>query len=43
MTLYSHPECKDQCQIARDTLNKRGIPFKEVSVDDQPKQTSSSG
>ena len=38
VTLYSHPECKDQCQIARDTLNKRGIPFKEVSVDDPPKQ-----
>jgi glutaredoxin len=38
VTLYSHPECRDQCQIARDTLNKRGIPFKEVSVDDQPKQ-----
>lgn len=38
VTLYSHPDCKDQCQIARDTLNKRGIPFKEVSVDDQPKQ-----
>jgi glutaredoxin len=38
VTLYSHPECKDQCQIARDTLNKRGIPFKEVAVDDQAKQ-----
>jgi glutaredoxin len=38
VTLYSHPDCKDACQIARDTLNKRGIPFKEVSVDDQPKQ-----
>jgi glutaredoxin len=38
VTLYSHPDCKDQCQIARDTLNKRGIPFKEVSVDSQPKQ-----
>jgi glutaredoxin len=38
VTLYSHPDCKDQCQIARDTLNKRGIPFREVSVDDQPKQ-----
>jgi glutaredoxin len=38
VTLYSHPDCKDQCQIARDTLNKRGIPFKEVVVDDQPKQ-----
>lgn len=38
VTLYSHPDCKDQCQVARDTLNKRGIPFKEVVVDDQPKQ-----
>ena len=38
VTLYSHPDCKDQCQIARDTLNKRGIPFKEVTVDDQPQQ-----
>jgi glutaredoxin len=38
VTLYSHPDCKDQCQIARDTLNKRGIPFREVSVDSQPKQ-----
>ena len=38
VTLYSHPDCKDQCQTARDTLNKRGIPFKEVSVEDQPKQ-----
>jgi glutaredoxin len=36
VTLYSHPDCKD-CQIARDTLNQRGIPFKEVVVDDQPK------
>ena len=38
VTLYSHPDCKEQCQIARDTLNKRGIPFREVVVDDQPKQ-----
>jgi glutaredoxin len=38
VTLYSHPDCKDQCQLARNTLNKRGIPFKEVSVEDQPKQ-----
>jgi glutaredoxin len=38
VTLYSHPDCKDQCQIARDTLNKRGIPFTEVSVEDQAKQ-----
>lgn len=38
VTLYSHPDCKEQCQIVRDTLNKRGIPFREVVVDDQPKQ-----
>jgi glutaredoxin len=38
VTLYSHHDCKEQCQIVRDTLNKRGIPFKEVVVDDQPKQ-----
>jgi glutaredoxin len=38
VTLYSHPDCKEQCQIPRDTLNKRGIPFREVSVEDQPKQ-----
>lgn len=38
VTLYSHPDCKLQCQMARDTLNKRGIPFTEVSVEDQPTQ-----
>jgi glutaredoxin len=38
VTLYSHTDCKEQCQIPRDTLNKRGIPFREVSVEDQPKQ-----
>jgi glutaredoxin len=38
VTLYSHPDCKDQCQIARDALNKRGVPFREIVVDDQPKQ-----
>ncbi len=38
VTLYSHPDCKAQCQVARDTLNKRGVPFTEVVVDDQPKQ-----
>lgn len=38
VTLYSHPDCKTACQLARDTLNKRGIPFTEISVEDQPKQ-----
>ena len=38
VTLYSHPYCADPCQIARDTLNKRGIPFREVVADDEAKQ-----
>jgi glutaredoxin len=36
VTLYTHPDCKDACQVARDVLNKRGIPFTEVvTVDPQ--------
>jgi glutaredoxin len=35
VTLYTHPVCKDPCQIARDVLNKRGIPFTEVSINDE--------
>jgi glutaredoxin len=34
VTLYTHPDCKDACQLARDVLNKRGIPFKEVQTVD---------
>lgn len=37
VTLYSHPDCKDACQMARDVLNKRGIPFSEVSATDDAK------
>jgi glutaredoxin len=37
VTLYSHPDCKDACQMARDVLNKRGIPFTEVSAIDEAK------
>ena len=37
VTLYSAPECQDLCQMARDVLNKRGIPFAEVSVTDEAK------
>jgi len=33
--LYTAPNCKEQCDIARDALNKRGVPFTEVSVRDQ--------
>lgn len=38
VTLYSHPDCKQQCQIARDTMNKRGVPFREVVVETQETQ-----
>ena len=34
VTLYTHPDCKDACQLARDLLNKRGIPFTEVQTFD---------
>ena len=32
VTLYTHTDCKEPCQMARDVLNKRGVPFKEVPV-----------
>lgn len=32
VTLYTHAECRDPCQTARDVLNKRGIPFREMAV-----------
>lgn len=38
VTLYSHPDCKQQCQIARDIMNKRGVPFREVVVETQETQ-----
>ena len=37
VTLYSHPDCKESCQIARDVLNQRGVPFTEVSTTDSQK------
>ena len=37
VTLYSHPECRETCQLARDVLNKRGVPFSEVSATDDAK------
>lgn len=37
VTLYSHPDCKELCQMARDVLNKRGIPFTEISATDEAK------
>ena len=32
VSLYTSPMCKDPCQRARDHLNKRGVPFKEIQV-----------
>ena len=37
VTLYSHPDCTQSCQIARDVLNQRGVPFTEVSATDPDK------
>lgn len=32
VTLYTAPDCSTHCKDARDLLNKRGVPFKEVMV-----------
>jgi glutaredoxin len=32
VTLYTSPSCKLGCQHARDALNRRAVPFKEVQV-----------
>ncbi|MBU1424632.1 MAG: glutaredoxin family protein [Gammaproteobacteria bacterium] len=32
VTLYTFPTCGSACQMARDLLNKRGIPFTEKSL-----------
>jgi glutaredoxin len=37
ITLYSAPECGPTCNDARALLNKRGIPFTEISVTDNEK------
>jgi glutaredoxin len=37
VTLYSHPDCRETCQVARDVLNQRGVPFAEVSTTDSRK------
>ena len=34
VTLYTTPTCKAGCDSARNALNRRGIPFREVSVVD---------
>jgi glutaredoxin len=32
VTLYTSPNCKEGCGLARGALNKRGVPFTEVQV-----------
>jgi glutaredoxin len=32
VVLYTSPVCKEPCAAAREALNKRGVPFKEVQV-----------
>jgi glutaredoxin len=36
VTLYTSPTCKAGCDMARDALNRRGVPFREVQVWDGP-------
>lgn len=35
VTLYTFTECQMPCQMARDVLNKRGVPFREKQVSSQ--------
>lgn len=30
ITLYSTPDCQNECKMARDFLNRRGVPFVEM-------------
>jgi glutaredoxin len=32
VVLYTAPNCKDPCDAARQLLNRRGVPFREVPV-----------
>ena len=35
VTLYTAPSCKDACAMAREGLNRRGVPFREIQVWDK--------
>ena len=35
VTLYTSEACKDSCAQARELLNKRGVPYSEVTVTDE--------
>jgi glutaredoxin len=32
VTLYTAPNCNEPCARARDALNRRGVPFREIQV-----------
>jgi len=32
VTLFTHPQCTDACDMARNVLRKRNVPFNEVSL-----------
>lgn len=38
VTLYTYSGCKEACANARKLLEKRGVPYKEFSVDDPAKR-----
>ncbi|MCZ7562606.1 MAG: glutaredoxin family protein [Burkholderiales bacterium] len=38
VTLYTYSGCKEACANARRLLDKRGVPYKEVSVDEAAKR-----
>jgi glutaredoxin len=35
VTLYTSPSCKDTCAMAREALNRRGVPFREIQAWDK--------
>lgn len=35
VSLYTAPDCQQACTEARNLLNKRGVPFREISVTDE--------
>jgi glutaredoxin len=35
VTLYASDTCKDTCDRARELLNKRGVPYSEITVKDE--------
>lgn len=35
--LYTHPICKEPCQLARNVLHRRGVPFSEIPATDPAK------